>query len=58
MKFNKSFLFTTIIASSIALTACNDKEQKKAEKPAVEATQPAVEKTQPKQKLHNQQQPN
>ncbi|KOQ95905.1 hypothetical protein ABW51_09115 [Haemophilus sp. C1] len=48
MKFNKSFLFATIVASSIALTACNDKEQKKAEKPAVEATQPTVEKAQPK----------
>lgn len=50
MKFNKSFLFATIVASSIALialTACNDKEQKKAEKPSVEATQPAVEKAQP-----------
>lgn len=46
MKFNKSFLFATIIASSITLTACNDKEQK-AEKPAVETTQPAVEKAQP-----------
>ncbi|HHE9443527.1 TPA: hypothetical protein ACPG1Q_001443 [Haemophilus influenzae 10810] len=47
MKFNKSFLFATIIASSITLTACNDKEQKQAEKPAVETTQPAVEKAQP-----------
>ncbi|HHF5913019.1 TPA: hypothetical protein ACPPJD_001491 [Haemophilus influenzae] len=47
MKFNKSFLFATIIASSITLTACNNKEQKQAEKPAVETTQPAVEKAQP-----------
>ena len=34
MKFNKSFLFASIIAGSIALTACNDKEEKVAEKPA------------------------
>ncbi|WP_118790780.1 hypothetical protein [Haemophilus haemolyticus] len=47
MKFNKSFLFATIIASSIALTACNDKEPKQAEKTAVKTTQPAVEKAQP-----------
>ena len=47
MKFNKSFLFATTIASSIALTACNDKEPKQAEKTAVKTTQPAVEKAQP-----------
>ncbi|NYA28185.1 hypothetical protein [Haemophilus haemolyticus] len=47
MKFNKSFLFATIIASSIALTDCNDKEPKQAEKTAVETTQSAVEKAQP-----------
>ena len=58
MKFNKSFLFATIIASFITLTACNDKEQKQAEKPTVETTQPAVEKLNPQQKLHNQQPPN
>ena len=34
MKFNKSFLFASIIAGSIALTACNDKKEKVAEKPA------------------------
>lgn len=33
MKFNKSFLFSSIIAGSIALTTCNDKEEKVAEKP-------------------------
>lgn len=43
MKFNKSFLFASIIAASIALTACNDKEEKVAEKPAAttEVTHPA-----------------
>ena len=42
MKFNKSFLFASIIAGSIALTACNDKKEKVAEKlAATETTQPA-----------------
>ena len=47
MKFNKSFLFASIIAASIALTACNDKEEKVAEKPAAtETTQPAQQAVQ------------
>ena len=49
MKFNKSFLFASIIAASIALTACNDKEEKVAEKPAAattEVTQPAQQAVQ------------
>lgn len=48
MKFNKSFLFASIIAASIALTACNDKEEKVAEKPAAttEVTQPAQQSVQ------------
>ena len=47
MKFNKSFLFASIIAGSIALTACNDKEEKVAEKPAAtETTQPAQQAVQ------------
>ena len=47
MKFNKSFLFASIIAGSIALTACNDKEEKVAEKPATtETTQPAQQAVQ------------
>lgn len=48
MKFNKSFLFASIIAGSIALTACNDKEEKVAEKPAAttEVTQPAQQAVQ------------
>jgi len=49
MKFNKSFLFASIIAASIALTACNDKEEKVAEKPAAtETTQQAVQQPQVK----------
>ena len=47
MKFNKSFLFASIIAGSIALTACNDKEEKVAEKPAAtETTQTAQQAVQ------------
>ena len=47
MKFNKSFLFASIIAASIVLTACNDKEEKVAEKPAAtETTQPAQQAVQ------------
>ena len=47
MKFNKSFLFASIIAASIVLTACNDKEEKVAEKPAAtEVTQPAQQSVQ------------
>ena len=47
MKFNKSFLFASIIAGSIALTACNDKEEKVAEKPAAtEVIQPAQQSVQ------------
>ena len=48
MKFNKSFLFASIIAASIVLTACNDKEEKVAEKPAAttEVTQPAQQAVQ------------
>ena len=47
MKFNKSFLFASIIAGSIALTACNDKEEKVAEKPvATETTQTAQQAVQ------------
>lgn len=42
MKFNKSFLFASIVAGSVALTACNDKEEKVAEKTATtETVQPA-----------------
>ena len=55
MKFNKSFLFASIIASSIALTACNDKEEKVAEKPAAtETTQPAQQAVQPAQQAVQQ----
>ena len=55
MKFNKSFLFASIIASSIALTACNDKEEKVAEKPtATETTQPAQQAVQPAQQAVQQ----
>ena len=47
MKFNKSFLFASIIAASITLTACNDKEEKVAEKPAsTEVIQPAQQSVQ------------
>ncbi|TDN41376.1 hypothetical protein [Haemophilus haemolyticus] len=48
MKFNKSFLFTSIIAASVALTACNDKEEKVAEKPVAttEVIQPAQQAVQ------------
>ena len=47
MKFNKSFLFASIIAGSIVLTACNDKEEKVAEKPAAtEVIQPAQQSVQ------------
>ena len=58
MKFNKSFLFTSIIASSIALTACNDKEEKIAEKTATtETVQPAQQVVpQPQQVQHTTQQ--
>ena len=49
MKFNKSFLFASIIAASIVLTACNDKEEKVAEKPSVtETTQQAIKQPQVK----------
>ena len=43
MKFNKSFLFASIIAGSIALTTCNDKEEKVAEKPAATETTQSVQ---------------
>ena len=47
MKFNKSFLFASIIAASITLTACNDKEEKVTKKTAAtEVIQPAQQSVQ------------
>lgn len=40
MKFNKSFLFAAVMAGSLVLTACNDKESKPAESQP-QTTQPA-----------------
>lgn len=52
MKFNKSFLFAAVMAGSVVLTACNDKESKPAESQP-QTTQPApaalAEPAQPQQ---------